>query len=957
MNPITHSSRSLTALGAILATTHSALAYTVEIDPAGAIPVEYSEVYSVNWDTDGDLEGWAASGQFTLDPGTPTGGQIQGTTTGGDPNVNINGLNIESGFDTIIEVAVTKAIADTSRLDIFWGDANGGISGDRRLTSAEPWASSSDGLPHVIRFTFEGEASGAFTQFRYDFTAATGQATSLDYLRVYTIPSPDPLEWDPTLSGGVALGGTGTWDTNTTSNFWDGSSQVPWPASSTGLDEASFGGTPGVVTVDGGGVTTNVLTAIAGYEFTGGTITFDGNIPDINATGAVFSAPFDITSPQALSINGANNTFAASNTFSGDIFLNGAQTNLAADDALGTGTLTTKGGNIWFAAIDSDRFVGNQIAYRGNRLIIASAAFGGYPSSSIGNVIFTEDFDYSPTATPGDIFLRRDMEIDGVLSGSGIGGNALRFAGDSGNFTLNNPANTFGGGANDAIRIENGSFIEIVADGSLGDPLNYFLKAAGGNGGLRVLDSMTVDRDVVINGNTVFVLDTNGFDTTLSGFVDGQTTNNSRFYKRGAGRLIMNAPGINKLGGGLQIEEGTLEIAPGTTVNHNPSQWGASPGQFAGTTVELTGGEFIVGYWGLSRDGAGTSTFTLDSGNYVNTLEFLTAVNGDGVVNFNGGTADLNQFSLANGAGRTSTLNLNGTDFSLNFFNDRGAVGDEGDCVINFNGSTITAESNRDTDRGFIESVTTNVTCNVQAGGAIFDSAGFDLLIVPALIHDPALGATLDGGLTKEGEGNILLAGANTYTGDTNVDAGCLNLDNITAIPDLTKVNVAAGAGFGGIAGAGNLLDADIQSIVDTVNWDVGGGSFLVIDTNGADVTVAANITGDIGLIKKGDGVLTLTGTNTFTGSTVIEGGSIVTPGGEVSVDSITTGPGTNSGLKVTLAFTADSDVDIYASDDLVNWTPIATNVAASPYEEDDVADTKRFYVVVTAGETFPPAP
>ncbi|MBK1828616.1 autotransporter-associated beta strand repeat-containing protein [Haloferula rosea] len=215
----------------------------------------------------------------------------------------------------------------------------------------------------------------------------------------------------------------------------------------------------------------------------------------------------------------------------------------------------------------------------------------------------------------------------------------------------------------------------------------------------------------------------------------------------------------------------------------------------------------------------------------------------------------------------------------------------------------------------------------------------------------------MDGGLTKEGEGNILLAGANTYTGDTNVDAGCLNLDNITAIPDLTKVNVAAGAGFGGIAGAGNLLDADIQSIVDTVNWDVGGGSFLVIDTNGADVTVAANITGDIGLIKKGDGVLTLTGTNTFTGSTVIEGGSIVTPGGEVSVDSITTGPGTNSGLKVTLAFTADSDVDIYASDDLVNWTPIATNVAASPYEEDDVADTKRFYVVVTAGETFPPAP
>jgi hypothetical protein len=74
-----------------------------------------------------------------------------------------------------------------------------------------------------------------------------------------------------------------------------------------------------------------------------------------------------------------------------------------------------------------------------------------------------------------------------------------------------------------------------------------------------------------------------------------------------------------------------------------------------------------------------------------------------------------------------------------------------------------------------------------------------------------------------------------------------------------------------------------------------------------------------------------------------------------INVNSITTAAGTNSGKKVTIDFTAPGLVDVYASDDLSNWSAIATNVAASPFIEDDVADPKRFYVVVTAGATYPP--
>lgn len=946
------------SLGSALLAPFGAQAYTVEVDPVDPIPATHTQVYAVEWDTDGDLEGWAANGQFTLDPGTPTSGQVSGSTTGNDPNINISGLVLESSADTIIEIKLTKPIADTSRVDLFWGDSSGGISGIRRLETLEPWASSPDGPAHVIRFTFAGEINGPINQFRYDMATASGLALSMDYLRVYSVIPNPALEWDPTISGGASLGGTGTWDSGTTANFWDGSAQLVWPAVSTAADRADFGGTAGVVTVDGAGVTVNELTAAAGYEFTGGPITFDGTDAALNATDTLFTAPFEVTSPDGLSINGNSNIFGAENSFTGDVELNTTQTQLLANGALGFGTLTTKTGNIFITAIDDDRSLENDVVYRGNRLIVNNATFNGFPSSTIGDLIIEGGFENSPGATPGDIYLRRDLTLNGVVSGPGIGGRALYFRGDAGICRLNNTANTFGGGANNAILIENTTFIEIAGDGSLGDPTNFLRKAAGADGGVRLNAAMTLSRDVEVEGNTAFVLDTNSFDTTLDGVISGLGPNDSRFYKRGDGRLTLSAAGPHELGnGGIKLEGGTLEIPTGVVVNQAGNGTVGNRGQLPGTILEITGGEFRTGYWGLARDVAGVSTFTLTDGTFVNNLEFLTGVAGDGIVNFDGGTADLNQFSMVNGAGQTSTLNLNGTDFSLNFFNDRGGVGDEGDCIINFNGSTISAESDRDTGKGFIESEVTNVTCNVQAGGAIIDSAGFNLLVVPPLLHDPALGATLDGGLTKQGEGNLLLVGASTYTGDTNVDGGCLNLNDITAIPDLTKVNVAAGAGFGGIVGASNLLDADIQSIVDTVNWDAGGGSFLVIDTNGADVTVAANITGDIGLIKKGDGILTLTGANTFTGSTVVEGGSVVTPGDGIAIDSVVTEPGTNSGLKFTLSFTASGNVDVYASDDLETWTQVADDLAASPFVEDDLANPRRFYVVVTAGETFPPAP
>ena len=48
--------------------------------------------------------------------------------------------------------------------------------------------------------------------------------------------------------------------------------------------------------------------------------------------------------------------------------------------------------------------------------------------------------------------------------------------------------------------------------------------------------------------------------------------------------------------------------------------------------------------------------------------------------------------------------------------------------------------------------------------------------------------------ITKTGEGTVALAGANTYTGDTKVEAGTLGLAGSSTLPDGASLWIASGA-------------------------------------------------------------------------------------------------------------------------------------------------------------------
>lgn len=231
-------------------------------------------------------------------------------------------------------------------------------------------------------------------------------------------------------------------------------------------------------------------------------------------------------------------------------------------------------------------------------------------------------------------------------------------------------------------------------------------------------------------------------------------------------------------------------------------------------------------------------------------------------------------------------------------------------------------------------------------------------LVHAGTIQDGSGGGGLS--LVKDGTGTLTLGGTSTYTGTTQVIGGCLILGQAAASPDngLTT-SVAADAGFG--FDPAGLSDAEIETIVNNVAWDADSDLVFTVDDPNSEA-VSADLSGFGGstIVLKGDGTLDLTGATLPPGLTfeMPDRGTIVGGGaGEIVVDSITTGPGSVSGLQVTIAFTAAGDVDAYASDTLLSgsWSLVKSSIASSPdVVEDNVSADARFYVLVPAGSGNP---
>lgn len=130
------------------------------------------------------------------------------------------------------------------------------------------------------------------------------------------------------------------------------------------------------------------------------------------------------------------------------------------------------------------------------------------------------------------------------------------------------------------------------------------------------------------------------------------------------------------------------------------------------------------------------------------------------------------------------------------------------------------------------------------------------------------------GPLVKYNNGTLILAGSNTYEGDTSVQYGTLVLDGGDAIADTNLVSV-------GMYGTLRLAQSET---IDRLQANSGGPLSEIILDEGATLTLGAYdgdsysmsvISGGGGLRKLGSGTLELFANNTYTGGTLIEGGRV----------------------------------------------------------------------------------
>jgi autotransporter-associated beta strand protein len=299
-------------------------------------------------------------------------------------------------------------------------------------------------------------------------------------------------------------------------------------------------------------------------------------------------------------------------------------------------------------------------------------------------------------------------------------------------------ANTYSGGTT-----VNAGTLLVNSNSALGD-------SAGGlslqGGTLKTSAAISSGRGVSLSGGGT--VDTNGFDSTLSGVVGGT----GALTKTGAG--VLSLSGANTYSGGTLVSGGSLGVnssqalgtgalilsggalrTQGSFSDARAVTLGAAGGTFdtAGATAAFSG--VIVGAGSLVKTSSGTLVL---SGN--NTYSGGTAING--------------------GVLRAAS---------------DGNLGDSSGA-ISFNGGILQTDQAFSSSRGV----------SLGAQGGSIDTAGFDASFSGAIS-----GA---GGLTKLGLGSLVLSGANAYSGGTTVAAGTLKLGADNALPAGGAVAVAAGA-------------------------------------------------------------------------------------------------------------------------------------------------------------------
>ncbi|MCU0795628.1 MAG: autotransporter-associated beta strand repeat-containing protein [Akkermansiaceae bacterium] len=702
------------------------------------------------------------------------------------------------------------------------------------------------------------------------------------------------LHWDGTDSTADPDGGSGDW--NDVDTNWDDAATAgndeSWPTTSSGDDDAIFGGTAGTVAVDNIGITVNDITFnTANYSITSGLLIFDSLDPD--GAGPLTAPLPTITNAVAATISASlEGTAGLQKVGNATLTLSGLNTGITGPLVVSGSTTGNNGGIIAQGSTSVEGFT--SIEVQTNSFL----ALGGV---TLAETVPVTLFGGGGTAAP-----------DGALRGA------------TGVSVVNSP-----------VTIANGS----VRVGNLGTSttFNGAITAASGSGfGLLIRRSFNQGTIFTNTGNywegvtqlhdgTHFfhpgaLPDASNLSNAMSASTWFETSGTfTRGVGTGAGQVQFNATagrvnGFSARGGDLEMNLGGAGTPVGLVWGvdlFTPAILGFSGPSADGTVnflnpISLNGANRTIEV----RNGSADVDAVL-AGTISGPAASVLTKTGSGVLELSaanthpGGTVIAQSQNVINPL-RVSHSNALGTG-SLTI--GAGGNGDSsrlelaGDVTIT---NSIPALTSRNNFAPSIVNVTgdNTLTANISSGGggsriSIVSNEGLLTLSGSLGVRNPHF----------DGEGDILVSGnitsASTFRSLVKNGAGKLTLTGASNVIE-TATTINAGTlqiGNGGSTGTPGIAP-------------INNGGTLVFDRDGS-LAVAGAISGVGNLVNRGPGVVELNGTLSYSGTTSVENGTLRINGdGSAATAQISVGDGVGAANSAILGGTGSAGGAVVLSSD-----------------------------------------
>lgn len=479
-----------------------------------------------------------------------------------------------------------------------------------------------------------------------------------------------------------------------------------------------------------------------------------GNVWDVNTTANwvtnFANAALNYTDPSKVTFDdfGSNNVPV---TLNGTVFPNAVTFNVTnkAYALTGSGAIagpvgvTINGGNAVTNGL-ANTYAGDTVINGASKLVLLDGSTLGSASSRVqlnaatGQVIAKNS---SSLSLPNRIF---GNAVNPTFVQSGSGTTTLANTADNSGLVALVNAGTLQLGA-----ASSGSIHALGGSSTINSGATLQLTGSGGDQILNGVSVTNLGGTFDTGGNNEQITSLNGYGSVISG-----------------GTLTLSGLINLSLSGTLAVTNTTIAFPAANTA------WLDNPG-----SVIFEGGAVTLPTTMFTGNGASGSQNILFDGTVT------TGGNGETifgerscsqVVTF-GPNANATFWFLSYASILPTTFWYNGGTVTVQHFNYRG--NNTGSTSSHyFNGSTIRA---RLSIADFMQAKTGPlVNFYVSTNGLILDDLGFNLSIIQPLKHDPALGAALDGGLTKNGSGTLTLSATNTFNGSLNINVGTLILNN-----------------------------------------------------------------------------------------------------------------------------------------------------------------------------------